>query len=289
MSRRSLLNLALLAVAGSLAALIALRPGLEQPATLATLTAIDPQTVAHIELTRLAGETLRFSKTGAHWDVVGATTLPADDFQVHTILALLQAGVVRSYPADSLKQAQIGLDPPQASVSCDDTRLELGATEAIDGLRYVRLGDTVYLVADRYAHLLNAGMSNFLQRQLLPDDAQLSELHLPGLTLTREDGVHWQLQPDTPGASADDINMLLGNWQRASALYVTRADADADADANREKITVRLRDHGKALEFTIVARTPDLVLARPDWGMQYHLSADMGAQLLALPDSTTPE
>ncbi len=283
MSTRVLLNLALLTIAGILVAVVALRPGLEQTGTPAAITAIDPQSVTRIELTRIAGESLHFIRSGEHWQIDGTPVLPADDFQVANVLALLKASAVRSYPVGSLDPAKLGLHPPQVSAVYDHTRIELGGTEAIDGLRYVRLGDTVYLVPDRYAHLLNAGASNFLQRQLLPDAASITGLQLPELTLTRDDGVHWQIQPDTRTASADDINTLLQNWQRASALYVTQADKITSAG----QIRITLQDRSESLVFDIVSRTPDLVLARSDWGIQYHLTAEAGAGLLAMPEPAT--
>jgi hypothetical protein len=280
MSTRGLLNLALLTIAGILVAVVALRPGLEQSGTQAAITAIDPQSVMRIELTRVAGESLHFIRTGEHWQIEGTPVLPADDFQVANVLALLKASAVRSYPVSSLDPAKLGLHPPQVSAIFDHTRLELGSTEAIDGLRYVRLGDTVYLVPDRYAHLLNAGASNFLQRQLLPDEAGITGLQLPELTLTRDDGMHWQIQPDNRTVSADDINALLQNWQHASALYVTHADKITSTG----QIKITLQNRSEPLVFDIVSRAPDLVLARPDWGVQYHLTAETGAGLLALPE-----
>ncbi len=56
----------------------------------------------------------------------------------------------------------------------DATQIDLGNTEAIEGLRYVRLGATVYLVEDNYQHLLNAGLANFASRRLLPQEATIS-------------------------------------------------------------------------------------------------------------------
>jgi Domain of unknown function (DUF4340) len=281
MSTRNLLNLVLLVIAGTLAAVIALRPGTRQADTPQPVTGIDPQTITRIELTRSKGDALKFIRTDGHWQIDTTPALPADDFQVQTVLALLTADVVRKYAAASLDLAQVGLDPPQTIASYDHTRLELGTTDALDGLRYVRLGDTVYLVADRFAHLLNAGVSNFLQRGLLPEGVTITGLQLPGLALNQTDGVHWQLHPDDPAASADNIHALLNNWLHASALYVTRGDASGA----RESIQIRLREQQQPLEFALVARTPELVLARPDRGMQYHFPAETAAELLAIPKS----
>jgi hypothetical protein len=46
-----------------------------------------------------------------------------------------------------------------------------------------------------------------------------------------------------------------------------------------------VQDSAEPVVFHIVAREPDLVLARPDWGIQYHLAGDVGAKLLELPES----
>jgi len=283
MSTRTLLNLALSVIALGLVALIWLRPGLEGDSGSQTITGIDPQQVSMIELTRSAAVPLTFSQHDGHWLIDGATAIPADDFQVHTVLALLEAPGIRSYPANSLDLVALGLDPPQAGVRFDTTQIDLGNTEAIEGLRYVRLGATVYLVEDNYQHLLNAGLANFASRRLLPQEAMIVALELPGVKLTRTDDVHWQLDPGQPDTGADAIDQLVQNWQRASALYVRRYEPGEHPDI----IRVTLRDADAPVEFRIVAREPDLVLARTDRGLQYHLTGDVGAGLLALPESPT--
>ncbi|MEZ5541491.1 MAG: DUF4340 domain-containing protein [Pseudomonadota bacterium] len=281
MSTRTLLNLALAALALGLGALIWYRPGLEQHAGVQTVTGIDPQTVSAIDLSRSGAEPLLFRKQAGHWLIQGATAIPADDFQVHTVLALLQATVVRSYPARTLALAGLGLDPPQASVRFDATQLDLGTTEAIDGLRYVRLGAQVYLVGDSYQHLPNAGLASFASRRLLPEAAKVTALQLPGLSLSLSDGVHWRLTPELPGVSADAIETLVQDWQHASALYVRRYEPGEFP----ETVRVTLQGVTDPVVFHIAAREPDLVLARPDWGIQYHLAGDVGTGLLALPQA----
>jgi len=280
MSTRTLLNLALAIIAIGLAALIWYRPGLQRDTAPQAITTIDPQQVAMIALTRSAAGPLAFRRQAGHWIIDGTPAIPADDFQVHTVLALLQAGGARSYQADTLDLAGLGLDPPQASVRFDATQIDIGNTEAIEGLRYIRLGALVYLVEDRYQHLLNAGLGSFASRRLLPDGAQITALQLPGLTLTQTDDVHWQLSPEQPDVSADAVSQLMQNWQRASALYVRRYEPGDYPDT----IRATLGNTDAPVVLHIVAREPDLVLARPDWGLQYHVTGDVGAGLLGLPE-----
>jgi len=280
MSARTLLNLALAAIAVGLAALIWYRPGLERDTVPQAITDIDPQRITSIELTRADAGPLTFRRHGTQWMIAGAQLIPADDFQVHNVLALLEANGIRNYPAATLDLKAVGLDPPQATVRFDATPIELGGIEAIEGLRYARVGSTVYLVEDGYPQLLNAGLGSFASRRLLPQAAQITALELPGLTLTQTDGVHWQLTPERPGTGADTINRLLQNWRQASALYVRRYEPGNYPDT----IRVTLKDSAEPLVFSIVAREPDLVLARPDWGIQYHVTGDVGTSLLDLPD-----
>lgn len=279
MSARLLLNLALTMLALLLVAVVWLRPGLEPESAPPAITALEAEQVDSINITRLQGEPLGFSKRGDDWFIDNDPSMPADAFQVRTILALLQAASIRSYPAEAIDLAGPGLDPPQASVMFNGTRVEIGAIEPLDKLRYVKTGTTIHLVEDRYQHLLNAGFNNFVQRHLLPHDAQINTLQLPDLTLTRTDGIHWQLTPENKTASADDIDALVSNWQRASALYVRRIEP-GEHDST---ISLTLEGESEPVVFTVVAREPDLVLARPEWGIQYHLTADTGAGLLALP------
>jgi hypothetical protein len=279
MSTRTLLNLALAALTTLLIAVIWMRPGLEPDTAPEAITSLAPEQVTSINITRLQGEPLGFRKQDDTWFIVDDPDIPADAFQVNAILSLLQATSVRSYPVDAIDLSGPGLDPPGASIMFNSTWIAIGDIDPIDNMRYVRTNTTIHLVADRYQHLLNAGYNNFVRRRLLPDAAQITALRLPGLALHQQDGVNWQLEPDNPDVGADAINTLIANWQRASALYVRRFEG-GEYDT---EISLALRGHEEPVVFTVVAREPDLVLARPEWGIQYHLMPDEGAGLLSLP------
>ena len=284
MNARNLLNLALLVLACTLVALILLRPGLQESGPGQPLTTIDAQTVRSISLLRASAEPLVFRKFIDDWRIDGSPALPADDFQVHTVLALLDAASVRSYPDDELHDlTALGLDPPQASVRFDDTLIDIGNTDALENLRYVRIGDTVHLVQDRFQHLLNAGFGNFVQRALLPDHSAITRLELPGFSLEQTDGVHWDLQPERPEISADTIDALVAAWARTSALYVRRMQDGAGTAEAADTILVTQGDT-RPVEFRILTRSPDLILARPEWHIQYHLPAESAVELLTLPE-----
>ena len=283
MGTRNLLNLALVACAIVLALIIYLKPGLEpvdapQPLT-RELAAIDAN---EIQIDRLTREPLSFRKRNEHWLLVsGETPLAAAEFQIKALLHVLQSNTLSSYPADTLDLAELGLQPPQASVTINDFKILFGITEALENRRYLQVNDTVFLVKDQYQHLINADWSNFVERKLLPAGLAITRLQLPGLQLQPGDDGQWQVSPERPGVSADAIQQLLDHWSTATALYVRRYDNTHSF----ETIHIEAGAEDAAVDFLITAHSPELVLARPELGIQYHLSSGMENTLLTLQEA----
>ena len=279
MSSRTLLNLALMAIAAVLALVIVYQPGITPEPAPQTVTTVGSEKISHIRVTRTTREPLAFTRRGDSWFLVNHHDLPASDFQVNSLLATLQAEAMRSYPADSIDPAELGLQPPLATLTLGDTEIKIGTTDALDKLRYLQAGDTVYMVTDRYQHLVNADWPGFVSRKLLPAGARISELKLPQTTLSLTAGNQWQQFPAHATTEPPDLQALVDNWQQASATYIRRYQPSG----NGETVTVTLSGNPDPLTFNIVTRTPELVLARPDLGIQYHLQGEMDKALLATP------
>ena len=277
MGRRLLLNLLLVAVAAGLALFIYLQPGKAPQPEPAAMSDIVADAVTTIRLTRQQAEPVAFSRRDGRWFIQAEPELPADAFQVNTVLALASATTDRQYPARDLDLASMGLSPAQATAVLDDTRFDIGTTDPLDKRRYVMTGNTVYLVPDRYQHLLNARYTNFVERRLLPTDATVTSLTLPQLSLTLTADNLWQLQPTDPAVSADAIRALVSAWENAQALYVREYTGEPG-----EAVRTRLADSADSLDWVLLKTEADIVLARPDWGIQYHLPVEAGRKLLEL-------
>ena len=281
MSSRTRLNLALAAVTLVLGLLVYFKPGLEpELAPRPLMTLADEEAVSHIRVQRLTREPVTFSKRDNRWYLLRDDhALPASQFQVQSLLRLPEAIPAASYPADTLQLETLGLQPAQASITIDAATILLGMTEPLKNRRYALLDDTVHLLEDRYQHLINADWSNFIERKLLPADKTISKLQLPDMTLTLSDKDNWQLTPARSDISAATIQKLLGHWNTATALYARRYDNGSTAT---EAVLVEFVDGSHPLTFSVLSHTPELVLARPDWGIQYHLRGDMSAELFSL-------
>jgi len=280
MATRGLLNLVLVVLALVMGLIIYFEPGLEPadiPQPLTTLLVADDAIGIHIE--RVKYDPVSFIKRNGRWYLVTEKQeLPASTFQLQALLRLLETSSSSHYAADTVDLAALGLDPPQATVTIDDVAILFGNTAPLDGKRYLQIDATVHLIEDRYQHLINAGWTNFVERKLLPADKVISRLQLPDMTLTLTDKDQWQLSPGKPGTSADTIQQLIDHWERVSALYARRYDGRT----SDEIITLEFSDSPETLTFMVIAHSPELVIARPDWGIQYHLSSDVEETLLTL-------
>ncbi|MDH3900119.1 MAG: DUF4340 domain-containing protein, partial [Gammaproteobacteria bacterium] len=171
MSTRTLLNLGLAALVLALVLVVVYRPGLGPGAVpQAIITGLARGEVVSITVTRESPEQLTFTKQAGRWYLfTGERELPAAEFQVNALLRLLQATAENYYSAASLDRPQLGLEPPQATVRFNDMQVRFGATEALEGRRYVQVNDTVYLIDDQYQHLITAEPTNFIARTLLAE------------------------------------------------------------------------------------------------------------------------
>jgi len=282
MSSRTLLNLILACVALLLGLVVFYLPGLEEGPVAPPISDLSADSISSIRVTRKERMPLTFSKTASGWQLLQEQALPASEFQLRSLLGIPGTRPARSYPVSALDLGSAGLEPPQATLLLDDTLIIIGNSEPLERKRYIRLDDTVYLVNDIYQHLINADWTNFIERRLLPENAALQGIELPGLNLTLSDDRQWQLSPAESDENATAIQALVAQWQAANATYIRRYDGTATSAS----ITLTFSDDTDAVTLFINEQQAELVLARPDWGLQYHLPANMRNTLLGL---ATPE
>ncbi|HFD79191.1 MAG TPA: hypothetical protein ENK05_02200 [Gammaproteobacteria bacterium] len=276
MKSRWITNLLLLLGVAMLTLVARYQPGLDKPVETAAITRLSADQVRRIHLNRPVRPDLVLVRDAqGGWFIEHEPRLPADRHQVDSLTRLVQQKPVRSYAAGELELDRLQLDPPYASAIMNDLAIEFGGLEPLQDLRYVRVNDRVHLIPDLYLHLVEAAYTNFVRRRLLPPQSRIERLVLPGLTLSKDDG-HWSLDPEQP-VSADTLQDFVERWQDATALSVRAADADIGGTP----IEIGYQG-GKVLRLLLVAREPELLLARPDWGIEYRMGEDADF-LLKLP------
>ena len=275
MKPKLLLNLVLLVVLATLAGVAFFEPGKEE-AKAFHLTELDVDAINRFELTN--PETLVFEKHDAHWWLASPIQAPANDIRIQQLLNIAKAESQAHYPVKPEDLTKYGLDKPQAVLKLGQLTLLFGGLEPIDMLRYVQIGQTLHLVSDDFSHHLLAKSTDYVDKKLLPEDSKIKELLMPGLTAKLGDKGQWSLEP--PGNAAA-MSELANTWQSARAIEVKRHEGQPQGDS----IHIVLTD-GKSVDFVIIQREPDILLARPDWKLQYMVSAESGKRLLSLQNPT---
>jgi hypothetical protein len=152
--------------------------------------------------------------------------------------------------------------------------LSLGDTNPVSGKRYILFQDKIYLGADTVYNDLLGDPAEFASLRLIESGQELQRIALPGITLMR-DGAKWSMTPVDPAITGDAITAVVDAWKHAQAISVSRLAAGT----GQGSVTIELAD-SQSIRFEIRAREPQLVLARPDLGIEYHLFGDSADRLL---------
>ena len=276
-AKRIWLNIALLALVIVLALIAWLEPGGKKKTdTLSPLLSLTADQVERIRLLPGADRHIDLTRGDNGWMISYPIQIAANDFRVDSILQLTQADSYAHYPAAAQALAPFGLDPPQSEIQLNDVTIAFGDNEPIHHRRYVRVGDQVHLINDRYFYSSQLLLSALVDTALLPADAVPVRIQLPDRLLTRVNG-DWHVEPDGNGVSMDAINGLVDAWRNARAVQVSEYHEDKVQDT----IDVSLAD-GTRLSFELLSRSPELLLGRRDLGLRYHFTAEQAGRLLNL-------
>lgn len=272
MKSRLLLNLVLALIIGVLGALAFFEPGKKKPEN-TPLATMDENALTTITLKNK--DTIVFEKKDGHWRLTAPFQAPANDIRVQQLIDIAKSNVEVEYPVKGEDLAKFELDKPQATLVLGTTTLVFGGSDPINMRRYVRIGDKLDLVNDDFFHHLTASATDYVDKKLLPENAKIKELAIPGLNASLGADGKWTREPADSKLNPAEIAAL---WTTARAIDVKRLEQPAQGDPVRIVLT-----EGNPVEFVVAQREPELMLARPDLGLKYELMAETARALLGLP------
>lgn len=278
MNSRNIVNLALVGIVAVLVVLVILEPGRDEPASAPKLTQAAPETVSRIEIRREGQPDIDLSKKDGRWLLQlhnPERTVPASQFRIDNLLRLLTSTSHTHFTPAPDALAKYKLDRPNAVIRLDGIEIAFGDTEPINNRRYVRIGNEIHLITDSYYQHLASAPLEFVDKALLPGNPLIAALTLPGIALVQGADGQWGLTPPNPGISADALNSFVDEWRYAQALEVRPYTGTAKTG----EAVLKLKNNGE-VRYTIVAKAPNLVLARPDWGVEYQFSEQTAKRLL---------
>ena len=223
-----------------------------------TLTDIHPDSIHRIHIERRDLDDIIFQKQDDHWTMQSPFNLPANPSRIKVMLKLLQAHSYDHFSAADNDLTPFMLAVPAVSILLNDTRIAFGDTNPLEEkLRYVLVTDTVHIINDSLFHQLQTSATFFLNPKLIPPDTTIKTVHLPELTINNTEN------SKVSGAHHQIINA----WMQVESVSVRKYEEMEPIDTIKLELT-----SGEMIEFIILSGRPNLILARPESGIQYHIS-----------------
>lgn len=194
-------------------------------------------TVDSLTLVRGDGQTFAFKRDGAAWQILQPVRAPADASRVEKLVALIDADTQNGYAIDEINLDATGLAAPQIRMRLGaDTAVFFGGIEPVSNRRYVQIDDTVVLLDDQHAPLIEGGLNAFVDRRPFraatgsssPDDstaspeawATLSALGVrPHDRSTPTDAIAFSI-------STPDEKQAWHAWREGALIALHRSDSD---------------------------------------------------------------
>lgn len=225
---------------------------------------------------------IQLERTDTGWMLQSPVSWPAEATNVRRLLNIMANEIPPLAAAGDVDLENLGLLQPVASLRMDDIELRFGATNNIGERRYLMVDQRIYLMPDVHLAFIAQGLSGLVGRQLLPLPFRIDSIKLPGLSVEKNQDKQWHSSSDTK-FSESQLQALVDNWQQLQATRVTPFDLGGSA---RDVIEIRL-ENGATIDFIVMSRQPELVIANPSIDLQFHFIREYGDQLLEVPATDT--
>lgn len=246
------------------------------------VTGLKPADITSIVI-QTTDTSLTLQRDDMGWLLQSPIQWPANNVSVERLLDIAYIETDSRLPADEIDLATLGLEFPRAILRLNDTRVLFGATNNIGARRYTMVGRTVYLLPDVHLPFILQGTTGLVDRRLLPRRFELGSIKLPDFEIARDQQNAWRLVNPDDTIGPDTVSALIENWQGLEASQVNFYDS---AKIPRQKIRLQLKN-GRIHEFFVMSIDPEIVIANPGIGLQYHFSTDHYYQLISLrPDES---
>jgi len=293
MKKRWLLNLGLLVLVAGLVAFLYLRPKAE----------VEEKAKYEVSQLKLAGilaakiefpakAPVSFEKLDGFWRMTAPYKMRADQLSVQRILSVIAATSENKFPKADL--AKFGLDNPSVKLTLTDEggdkTFVFGTYNSVTNQQYVSYKDGVYLLGAHYSEAASTQPIEMIDKNILsPDEMkQVSGLDLSHLEQWEEAALNvdlekgqWKTNVPKAKPTQNDMNEWLEfSWKQNPAKSVETYTPDRNA--TYPSLEIKL-ESDKRIHIDKVMEAPELLLARPDEGLIYHYSNDVGFNMLNPP------
>lgn len=278
MTSRSPLNLVLFAAVVSLALWVYFKPKLQGDTQEYRISSLSAENAQSLRVER-QGMSLALQKLGERWHLMQPLQGRADEIKVARILEVLSATSHHRFPATDLER--FDLVQPAVRLHIGNESFSFGGLAPITNEQYVASGESVYLLAPRYAATLPRQLVDLLSPRLLAENEIPTAFELENIKIVQQDG-NWRITPEKPSLTLtqNELNHWVQAWQQAYATGLTLSVNELDqAAAGKQVIKITLRD-GNVVQLIILQQQPELILLRVDAALRYRFPGESGKRLL---------
>lgn len=227
-----------------------------------------------------------YEKVDGYWRIAKPFSARADQMSVQRILSIVAASTTEKFPAEDL--ARFGLDNPRLKLKMDNEEFLFGTFNPISSEQYVAYKESVYLISSSYAESATVQITEMIDKSPLGpkekvagfDFSHLEQWEGAKLSVELVDGT-WKVSVPNAKPGQNEMNEWFDSyWTHMSAKSVE--PYTPNRRATYPSFEVKLQD-GKKIHFDKIQESPELLLARPDEGMIYHVAPDIGFVLLNPP------
>ena len=204
MTKKTLVNIILLAIVIGLMSIVLWDPFKKPPEPTKQISDLQTQNIDRIEIDIAQQDPLVLAKKNNQWYLEHKPELIANEFSVNAILELPSAVSHRQYAVAPADYNKFGLEKPSISVRLNDAIFALGNTDPIDQHRYVLYAGQIHLVTDRFSHILTKPPGYFVSNALLPENKDVVSITLPDFTVKNSDK-GWFAPPPQEKLSQDAL------------------------------------------------------------------------------------
>lgn len=275
--KRTRLNLSLLVIALGLGLGIYFFGQKKEPPG-PPLTPLKAAAVTRVVIAHPGSNAIALEKRDTRWFMTAPVKTEVDEFEIGALIGLADKETKKQLEGGKLPE--LGLEPPQYTITLNDQIIAFGGQEPLEFRRYVKVGNTVSLIEDPPSAALDKDYSDLVAKNLVPSTAEIARVELKGLTLAKSADGKWTLTPADPKAGADQMQRLVDGWKSARSMWNELVADPSKIKGDEVKVTLK---DGSVREFIVAATEPQLKLFRPDLGVIFVMSKALADELLKLP------
>lgn len=293
MKNRWLLNFVMLLIVGGLVAFLYLRP--EVMSNTPNHYVISQLKMADFKVIKVefpARKAVAFEKSDGFWRMTAPYKARADQPSVQRILSIIAAISREKFPANDL--AKYGLNNPELKIQLTSSN---GVEEFVFGTRnpvteeqYMAYKDAVYQVQAGYSEAASVQPIELVDKLPLgpAELKQINGFNFSHLEQWEESGLNvdivagnWKVNIAKAKPTQNEMNEWLEfGWKQSPAKSVELYIPDRKTAFPSFEVKFK---NGKKVRFDKIQESPELLLARPDEGLIYHFSNDIGFNMLNPP------